>query len=133
MEREIKDSHCGMLPDAALPGMVRVQRGRDAVMAATLAQGLAGGKGAVLIAGAGHVRRDRGVPALLADRTPEARILSLAFLEVRPGETDPASYGALFDSAAVPFDAVWFTPRAEREDPCEDLRQHMEKKKEMGN
>lgn len=129
MEQEIRDGHCAMLPEAAVPGMVRVQRQRDAVMAHALAQGVAERKAAVLIAGAGHVRTDHGVPMVLTERIADGHVLALAFLEVKAGETDPAAYGALFDSARVPFDAVWFTPRAEREDQCEALRRHLDKKK----
>lgn len=129
MENEIRGGHCGMLPEAAVAPMVRVQRSRDAVMAESLARGLAEGRGAVLIAGAGHVRTDHGVPLALARKAPEARILALAFLEVKPGETDPAAHGTLFDSPRPPFDAVWFTPRAEREDQCEAFKRHMDKKK----
>lgn len=129
MENEIRGGHCGMLPEAAVTGMVRVQRSRDAVMAESLARGIAEGRGAVLIAGAGHVRTDHGVPAALALKAPGTHAFALAFLEVKAGETDPAAYGALFDSARPPFDAVWFTPRAEREDQCEAFKRHMEKKK----
>jgi hypothetical protein len=53
----------------------------------------------------------------------------LAFIEVKEGETAPAAYGALFNTQSVPFDAVWFTPRAAREDQCEALRRHLDKKK----
>lgn len=130
LAHEVKAAHCDLLPDSAVPGMVRVQRARDAVMAAALVGALDQGRKAVLIAGGGHVRTDRGVPAILAQQRPRARVLSIAFMEVKDGETDPAAYGALFDSASLPFDAVWFTPRAEREDPCEGLRRHLEHRKE---
>ncbi|HLO75015.1 MAG TPA: ChaN family lipoprotein [Magnetospirillum sp.] len=129
MEQEIRAGHCHMLPEAALPGMVRVQRQRDAVMAEALARGIRQQGHAVLIAGAGHVRADHGVPALLARQVPAPRVLALAFLEVKAGETDPAAYGDLFQSPRVPFDAVWFTPRGEREDQCAALKRHLEKKK----
>jgi uncharacterized iron-regulated protein len=129
LEHEIKAGHCGMLPDAAIPGMMRVQRSRDTVMAQALSRGLEHAGTAVLIAGAGHVRTDRGVPVALADLRPGARVLALAFIEVKEGETAPAAYGALFNTQSVPFDAVWFTPRAAREDQCEALRRHLDKKK----
>lgn len=129
MEQEIKAGHCNMLPDSAVAGMVRVQRQRDAAMAEALARGLRENGRAVLIAGAGHVRTDHGVPVALTAQAAGMRVLALAFLEVQADQTDPAAYGALFDSAHVPFDAVWFTPRAEREDQCEALRRHLDKKK----
>lgn len=128
MENEIVAGHCGMLPPTMVPAMVQVQRAHDAIMAQTLADGLAAQGAVVLIAGAGHTRSDRGVPVHLAALAPSKHSLSIAFLEVRDGNDTPASYGELFDSASVPFDAVWFTPRAEREDQCEGLKKHLEKK-----
>ncbi|MBC7950725.1 MAG: ChaN family lipoprotein [Rhodospirillaceae bacterium] len=128
MEQEIVAGHCGMLPASLVPGMVQVQRARDAIMARALADGLAAQGSAVLIAGAGHTRLDRGVPVQLAAMAPAKHSFAMAFLEVRDDENDPATYGQLFDSSIVPFDAIWFTPRAEREDQCEGLRKHLEKK-----
>ncbi|WP_051013935.1 ChaN family lipoprotein [Pararhodospirillum photometricum] len=55
LETELRDSHCGMLPEALLPGMVRAQRVRDAVMAEAVLRH----RPSVLIAGWGHTRRDR--------------------------------------------------------------------------
>ena len=67
-------SHCELMPQDALVPMVNVQRHRDAVQAdAVLA---AGGK-AILMAGNGHVRADRGVPWYLARRAPEATIATV--------------------------------------------------------
>lgn len=129
MEGEIKSGHCGMLPEAAVPGMVRVQRSRDAVMAQSLAQGLERQGAAVLIAGAGHTRTDHGVPVALAALKPQARVLALAFIEVKAEATEPGAYGEMFDVTGLPFDAVWFTPRAEREDQCEALKRHLDRKK----
>ncbi|MBC7951924.1 MAG: ChaN family lipoprotein [Rhodospirillaceae bacterium] len=128
MEQEIAAGHCGMLPTPLVPGMVQVQRARDAIMARAVADGLVARGSAVLIAGAGHTRSDRGVPAQLAAIAPAKRSLAIAFLEVREDKADPATYGELFDTNSVPFDAVWFTPRAEREDQCEGLKKHLEKK-----
>lgn len=122
MEQEIRDGHCGMLPESALPPMVRIQRGRDAAMAAVLAEGVRANGQAVLIAGTGHTRRDHAVPAVLAIQAPQTRIFSLGFLEVRSGRDAPAAY-------ETPFDAVWFTPAAEREDMCAAFKRHMDMKK----
>lgn len=129
LEIEIKSGHCNMLPEAAVPGMVRVQRSRDATMAQSLSHGLDQQGKAVLIAGAGHTRTDHGVPLALAALKPQARVLALAFIEVKAEATEPGAYGEMFDTAAPPFDAVWFTPRAEREDQCEALKRHLDRKK----
>lgn len=121
VEQEIRDGHCGMLPESAVPPMARIQRGRDAAMAAVLAEGVRANGQAVLIAGTGHTRRDHAVPAVLATQAPQTRIFSLGFLEVRSGRDTPTAY-------ETPFDAVWFTPAAEREDMCAAFKRHMEKK-----
>jgi uncharacterized iron-regulated protein len=110
---ELRASHCGQLPENLLAPMALAQHARDAQMAKSLAQ--AGAKdGAVLIAGGGHARRDRGVPYYLALETPGAKVASLVFQEVRHAETDARSY----QGDEGPFDYVWFTPRATDEDPC---------------
>ncbi len=108
LEKDITESHCGSPPPAAIvTGMVEAQRARDARMAAVL-------KGpSVLIAGTGHARRDRGVPLYMKG----GDVISIAFMEVVPGSKNPRDYFDEFASAAS-FDYVWFTPRAEREDPC---------------
>lgn len=124
MRREIMDSHCGMAVDAMMAPMVLVQRARDARMAQATAQGAAMGDGAVLIAGFGHARNDRAVPALLpATADP---VVSLAFLEVVAGRDDPPLYAGEQDGT-LPFDLVWFTPRLDDEDPCEKFRDRLEK------
>jgi len=122
---EIRASHCNMMPESAIPAMVRVQRARDAEMAATVAA-LAQRPGAgpvVLIAGAGHARTDRGVPERLGQIAPGLNVFSLGLIETEAAITDPAA-------EPPPFDAVWFTGRAEREDPCAQLMRHMKKKSE---
>lgn len=120
MREEMRDSHCGELPEAMLEPMVLGQRARDAQMAEVLA-GL-GEPGGILIAGAGHVRNDRGVPAYL----PEAsgRIASVLLVEVSAKRREPAAYAEDYGKGPLPFDWVIFTPRAKRADPCAELRAH---------
>lgn len=92
--------HCGHFPKAMLPGMLNAQAARDAVMAQTLRP--YANRGAVLIAGNGHVRRDIGVPRWL----PDGGVLSIGYIEE--------------DSSATGFDEVVRVPGKEREDPCKD-------------
>lgn len=111
---DIRRSHCDAIPDESVERMVDVQRARDGQMAEALVR--AGERdGAVLIAGAGHARADRGVPWSLARQAPGATVLSVAFVEARTDAVDPAGYGR--DAAA--HDTVWFTPRVDDRDPCE--------------
>ncbi|MGC3996823.1 MAG: ChaN family lipoprotein [Anaeromyxobacter sp.] len=116
LREEMAASHCGMLPERMMAPMVTAQRARDAQLAATLLQAGAG-RGAALITGAEHARRDRGVPSYLP---ADAKVVSVAFREVWPELEDPAAEGH------IPYDYVVFTPAAEREDPCEGLRKQLD-------
>ncbi len=122
MEREIDLGHCGALPRSALAGIVRAQFARDAVMASLLREHAA--RGAVLLAGTGHVRRDIGVPRwltnLAAVQAPGAaseptmvaqRVLAVGFVEA--GNEPPAP---------GQFDAIVTAAPAEREDPCKAFK-----------
>ncbi|HSN90070.1 MAG TPA: ChaN family lipoprotein [Anaeromyxobacteraceae bacterium] len=120
MRTEMADSHCGELPASLLDPLVLAQRARDAQMAERVEA--AGSRGAVLVTGSGHARRDRGVPRHLRRDVPARTVLSVAFLEVSPGDGDPSDYAAAYGASALPFDWVVFTPAAEREDPCAALR-----------
>jgi len=125
MTHELRESHCGQIPDNAIDRMADIQWARDARIAASLAR--AGQRdGAVLIAGAGHVRRDRGVPVHLARQAPDASIASVAFVEVDAAAVKPGDYAKAFGSDALPFDYVWFTPKVDDADPCEKLKKATE-------
>ncbi len=124
MATEIRSSHCGQIPDRLVAGMVAAQRARDAQMAESLLT--AERDGAVLIAGAGHVRTDRGVPAYLRLRRPDATVASLAFLEVDRRRAAPAHY------ADLPYDYVWFTPGTDDTDPCERFRAPLDRLRTTG-
>jgi uncharacterized iron-regulated protein len=117
---ELRESHCGHLPDARIGAMIRFQRARDASMANALIAGknAAHADDGVLIAGTGHTRRDRGAGRDLLARDPKRAVTSIAFAEVEAGKTDPSAYASRWNVRALPFDFVWFTPRATDEDPC---------------
>lgn len=121
MREEMRESHCGQLPDEILEPMVLAQRARDAEMADRVFEADRG-DGVILITGAGHARADRGVPAHLAHLAPDRPVASLGFVEVSPEAREPKDYVASFGGDRLPFDYVWFTPAAERPDPCEALR-----------
>ncbi len=110
---ELRASHCGHLPEKLLEPMALAQHARDAQMASIL-RSAPEADGAVLIAGTGHVREDRGAPYYLALELPGARVVSVALQEVAHGVEDPMAYG----SEAQAVDYVWFTPRGSDEDPC---------------
>jgi uncharacterized iron-regulated protein len=121
---DLKDGHCGHLPAEYADALVFAQRLRDASMTATLRRAADAADAAdrpatvVLVAGTGHARRDYGVPTLLGERD----VVVVAFVEVAPGETRARKYGS-----ADAYDYLWFTPRVDEPDPCEQFRQRLEK------
>lgn len=120
LDREIDESHCGMLPASQFPAMVRVQQARDARMAQSLMIALSGAaQQRALIAGNFHVRRDLGVPNYLS--ADESSVAALAFMEVNPESHDPDDYMQGF-SERVPYDYLWFTPAVTAQDYCASMR-----------
>ena len=124
LNKDIDESHCGLLPESQFPAMVRVQQARDFAMASSLTsnneQQLQ-----LLIAGNYHIRRDLGVPNYLLNRQSNLvknQIVSLAFMEVDEASSDPADYLQQFGSVKA-YDYVWFTPAVSDEDYCASLRQ----------
>ncbi len=109
-------AHCGELRDELRMGLTRSQRLRDALMADSALSSMV--RGVVAIVGRDHARRDTGLPLYLAARAPSARIFSIGFVEVSAESTDPNTYEAERATGDAPFDVIWFTPRAERPDPC---------------
>jgi uncharacterized iron-regulated protein len=127
LRKEIVASHCGMDHEGMVSAMMLTQRVKDAVMMDSLLSD-EGVQTKILVAGSGHARKDRGVPKYILQSRPEAKIVSLAWLEVLPEADSVADYAHRWDGEALPFDYVWFTPRADRPDPCEQFRQHMKKR-----
>lgn len=121
MRSLIAAAHCDQLPAKMVGRLTAVLSARDAYMAKVLSDGLAreGTDGALLIAGAGHVRDDHGVPWHLKRKSPTATILSVGMIEVTAGQNRPADYAPRYKAASLPFDFVWFTPAHDDEDPCE--------------
>ena len=98
--------HCDALPENILPGMVDVQRLRDAELARAAMRALDEIGGPVLvITGNGHAREDWGVPVYLEPMRPDAEVVT-----VGQGESGEAPAGV--------FDIVLSASAPEREDPC---------------
>jgi uncharacterized iron-regulated protein len=104
---DIRESHCGLLPEAQMPAMLAVQQQRDRRMAERL---LAAPTPAVLLAGTFHVRKDLGVPLHLKDLGAGEGNAVLVLVEA--GNTVTA------ESA----DYVWYTAAQPEEDHCAPLR-----------
>jgi len=134
LQVRLQRAHCDLLPEEALPRMVDVQLARDAHLARTLARAAEGhGEGAVLVAGAGHVRRDQAVPAWLERRGVAGSLASVALTEVQRDAADPTAKLRERLGATIPYDWIWFTPRHPREDPCEALRERLQPGAEEGS
>lgn len=132
MKAEIVAAHCNQLPSAMIEPMVTASLVKDAVMAEALRGGADLGRrdGAVLVAGNGHVRLDRGVPWHLTRLSPGSQVLSIGLLEVVEDRLTPAAYGGFFGTADLPFDFVWFSPRASVGDPCERFADSLSRAKQ---
>ncbi|WP_423359292.1 ChaN family lipoprotein [Pseudomonas citronellolis] len=104
---DIRESHCGLLPESQMPAMLAVQQQRDRRMAERLKAAPAP---AVLIAGGFHVRRDLGVPLHLEDLEAGEGMQVLMLAEV--GKTVSPQQA----------DYVWYTPALPPQDHCAKLR-----------
>ncbi|MBA2124827.1 hypothetical protein DLM45_01125 [Hyphomicrobium methylovorum] len=119
---EIEASHCGAMPKSAFGGMAFAQRYRDAHLADVTLRAMGADGSAILIAGTGHARSDRAVPWYIRQRAPDKPIVSVMFVEVEDGKTDPAAYLQRDPDGKPAADFLVFTARTEREDPCAKMR-----------
>lgn len=101
----IVEGHCGMIELPLALRMSDAQVARDQFMARTVGMYP---RGAVLLAGNGHVRKDIGVPRWMSPADRE-RSVSIGLLEPD-------------DPNAAAFDVVIRTPAQARPDPCEGMR-----------
>ena len=120
---EIVEAHCNAMPKEALGGMAFAQRYRDASLADALLNAAGKHGSAILIAGNGHVRTDRGVPWYIRQRAPDKKVVSVMLVEVEDGKNDPESYVPRNPDGKPAADYIIFTPGvAGRPDPCEKMR-----------
>jgi uncharacterized iron-regulated protein len=123
LNEELVGSHCGAVPASAFGNMNVAQRYRDAHLARAIVSAAEKHGGAFLLAGNGHVRTDRGVPWYVRQMASDRRILAVMLVEVEDGKIDPAAYVPRAPDGAPAADYVLFTPRHDRADPCEKMRQ----------
>ena len=108
-EADQQAAHCNALPHDLLPGMVEVQRLRDASLARAALRAHEGADNAkagpvVIVTGNGHARLDRGASAYLRYAAPELSVFSL-------GQAEDGQIDGTFD-VVIPSDPV------ARPDPC---------------
>ncbi len=104
--RAIEDSHCGAVDATMAARLANAQVARDQFMATQVAAQAS--RGAVLLAGNGHVRRDIGVPRWLP-------------ADLR-GRSHAVGYLERGDDSAAAYDEVVYAAPQERSDPCATLR-----------
>ena len=105
----LREGHCGLLPESQMAPMARIQIARDASLARTAQQALRPGQTVLLIAGGGHVLRDRGVP------THWPADLRSKVLLAQAGQAQAA--------IKTEVDAVVQTPALAPQDHCAALRE----------
>lgn len=106
---QIRESHCGLLPDSQMPAMLAVQQQRDRRMAERL---LSAPTPALLLAGAWHGRKDVGVPLHVLDLGADNAPIVLLLAEEGSGVTSAMA------------DYVWYTPATPPQDYCAQMREN---------
>lgn len=109
----IRDGHCDLLPSERLMPMLRIQLARDASMASVVQAAVVPGKTVLLVAGAGHVVRDLGIPTHLP---PTLRIRTIV-----------AVAGAIPPDITNAADLIWPTPALPKRDHCAELRRQFKR------
>jgi uncharacterized iron-regulated protein len=117
-QKNIREGHCGMLPESQIAPMTRIQIARDVSMAETVVAARQPGKTVLLVAGGGHVVRDWGVPVHL----PPTLTTRVLLAQATPADATTAS------DAGGAADLVWPTPAIQPKDYCAEMRKSMQPK-----
>lgn len=117
-EQRQYEAHCKAVPKEMLPGLVEVQRYRDAGLAdAALRARAATDDGlVVVITGNGHADLDSGIPEVLRVAAPELEVVSLGQLEAEPDSNASPAYDFHLVSAPPPA----------RPDPCAEFKESVD-------
>ena len=111
---QIREGHCGLLPESQMAPMTRIQIARDQSLARTAVSVLRPGKTVLLVAGNQHVRRDLGAPAHLPAGQPHRIAMAL------PENQNPVD-------GTGPADRVWRSPALPPRDHCAEFKQQMQR------
>jgi len=116
---DIRQGHCGLIPEARLPAMVEAWHARNVVMARQIVRGLARAPQVVVVIGRGH-QAPGGLPAQLAAIRPNTRQLAL---DMDEGAAAGAPALARRDPPGLER-VAWSAPAPRRAagDPCAGLR-----------
>jgi len=120
LARDIEAAHCGLLPAAAVPGMVDAWHARNVTMARQIIMALERAPQVMVIVGRGHQ-----APGGLADQVealrPGTRQLIVDLVEAGEGKPDHATPDNGM-GGGIGGRIVWSNPPVERPDPCAPLR-----------
>lgn len=106
----VRDGHCGLLPEAQIGPMTRIQIARDRAMAQAVIKARQPGRTVLLVAGAGHVLRPLGVPQHLPS---DFKVASVRLLAAATADDD---------DGARDYDATWRTPPLPAKDYCAGVK-----------
>lgn len=131
MVQAFTDGHCGWSDPDLMAGLYRVWMARNQTMAQNLIPMMDGKGPVVVILGNGHIEWNQALPARVAELRPQAKLFSLALLEVglreqsleqffAPTEQDGQDFGPSFNWA-------WMTDRNSWEDPCQRFKKSLVK------
>lgn len=109
-QQDIREGHCGLLPEGQIAPMTRIQIARDRAMAETAVAASHAGQTVLLVAGNGHVRRDLGVPQHLPAGLGHRVVMAQAGPAPAPGDQ---------------ADTVWPTPPRPPTDHCAEITKQM--------
>jgi uncharacterized iron-regulated protein len=99
------EAHCEAMPKDMLPGLVEIQRLRDATLAREIVQAVEDTGGpVVVITGNGHARKDWGIASYLGRVEPGIRVMTI-------GQSEEGRIEGTFDE-------VLDGPSVDRPDPC---------------
>ncbi|MFP4154872.1 MAG: ChaN family lipoprotein [Halothiobacillaceae bacterium] len=121
---DVIKAHCGHIGQDTARAMVSAQQVRDAVMATNLAT--ADQLPVVVMTGAEHARRDRGIAHWLPQLRPDWQLVSIGMRPVLPERQAVDDYREV----AARYDWTWLTPRQYAEDPCERMKKQLERLKQ---
>ncbi len=116
------EAHCKAMPRETLSNMALAQRFRDATLADNAMAAAAKYGATVVFAGNEHVRKDRGVPWYVQQRSPGKKTLSVLLVEVEDAKTDADAYVPKDPDGKPAADYVIFTPRVPHEDHCAEMK-----------
>ena len=105
---DLEAGHCGHLSKQHVPNFILAQRARDASMLEAMMDTVH--KPVILLAGNGHVRKDYGIPTLLA--STDKAFVSIGFLQMDAVTPDELK---VYNQQ---YDYVWLTGAVKRDDPC---------------